>query len=217
MKRPEQPASAGGFQKPELLASAGGFERPEQPASAGGFQKPELLAPAGDFEKLKTALYFGADAVYLGGKQFSLRSFAGNFTAEEMKEAVSYAHARGKKVYVAANIFARNADFPALADAFAYLQKIGADAALVSDPGAFALARRVAPRLPLHISVHCREAAFHASQPQRHGSCNQKDNLQLLIPPPFFLPSGLLPLLICESAAGGLSGDQPCREKNSRK
>ena len=70
-----------------------------------------------------------------------------------MKEAVSYAHARGKKVYVAANIFARNADFPALADAFAYLQKIGADAALVSDPGAFALARRVAPRLPLHIST----------------------------------------------------------------
>ena len=62
---------------------------------------PELLAPAGNYEKLKTALYFGADAVYLGGKQFSLRSFAGNFTAEEMKEAVSYAHARGKKVYVA--------------------------------------------------------------------------------------------------------------------
>ena len=152
-ERPEQPAPAGGFQKPEQPASAGGFERPELLAPAGDFEKPELLAPAGDFEKLKTALYFGADAVYLGGKQFSLRSFAGNFTAEEMKEAVSYAHARGKKVYVAANIFARNADFPALADAFAYLQEIGADAALVSDPGAFALARRVAPRLPLHIST----------------------------------------------------------------
>ena len=87
MKRPEQPASAGGFERPEQPASAGGFERPEQPASAGGFQKPELLAPAGDFEKLKTALYFGADAVYLGGKQFSLRSFAGNFTAEEIGRA----------------------------------------------------------------------------------------------------------------------------------
>ena len=76
----------------------------------------ELLAPAGDFEKLKTALYFGADAVYLGGKDFSLRAFADNFTAEEMARAVAYAHALGKKVYVTANIFARNADFAPLGD-----------------------------------------------------------------------------------------------------
>ena len=116
-------------------------------------QGVELLAPAGSFEKLKTALYFGADAVYLGGRQFSLRSFADNFSASEMKEAVAYAHARGKKVYVAANIFARELDFPALADYFVYLREIGADAALVTDAGAFFLARKVAPDLPLHIST----------------------------------------------------------------
>ena len=80
----------------------------------------ELLAPAGNFEKLKTALYFGADAVYLGGKQFSLRSFADNFSNEELKEAVSYAYIHGKKVYVAANIFMREADFPALAEYFVF-------------------------------------------------------------------------------------------------
>ena len=77
-------------------------------------KKCELLAPAGNFEKLKTALYFGADAVYLGGKSFSLRSFSDNFDSDGLKSAVAYAHERGKKVYVTANIFAKNADFPAL-------------------------------------------------------------------------------------------------------
>lgn len=113
----------------------------------------ELLAPAGNFEKLKTAFRFGADAAYLGGKDFSLRSFADNFSAEELRAAVEYAHARGKKVYVTANIFAKNADFAALADYFRYLQEIGADAALVTDVGAFSLARQVAPKLPLHVST----------------------------------------------------------------
>lgn len=113
----------------------------------------ELLAPAGNFEKLKTAFRFGADAAYLGGKDFSLRSFADNFSAEELRAAVEYAHARGKKVYVTANIFAKNADFAALADYFRYLQEIGADAALVTDVGAFSLAKQVAPKLPLHVST----------------------------------------------------------------
>ncbi len=113
----------------------------------------ELLAPAGNFEKLKVAFRFGADAAYLGGKDFSLRSFADNFSAEELRAAVEYAHARGKKVYVTANIFAKNADFAALADYFRYLQEIGADAALVTDVGAFSLAKQVAPKLPLHVST----------------------------------------------------------------
>ena len=113
----------------------------------------ELLAPAGNFEKLKTAFRFGADAAYLGGKDFSLRSFADNFSAEELRAAAEYAHARGKKVYVTANIFAKNADFAALADYFRYLQEIGADAALVTDVGAFSLAKQVAPKLPLHVST----------------------------------------------------------------
>ena len=105
----------------------------------------ELLAPAGDFEKLKTALYFGADAVYLGGKEFSLRAFADNFTEEELAAAVACAHGQGRKVYVTVNIFARNADFARLGRYFAFLQEIGADAALVTDAGALACARSAAP------------------------------------------------------------------------
>ena len=115
--------------------------------------KPELLAPAGNLAKLKCAFRFGADAVYVGGKAFSLRAFADNFTDEELAEGISYAHARGKKVYVAANIFARNGDLPALAEHFRTLEGLGADAVLVSDLGALALCRRVAPALAVHIST----------------------------------------------------------------
>lgn len=116
-------------------------------------KKPELLAPAGNLNKLKTAFYYGADAVYLGGKSFSLRTFADNFTDGELAEAVSYAHARGKKVYVCANIFAKNADFSALETHFRYLEKIGADAVLISDLGVLRACRRVAPKLSVHIST----------------------------------------------------------------
>lgn len=115
--------------------------------------KAELLAPAGNFTKMKTAILFGADAVYVGGKNFSLRSFADNFTRDELKEGVEYAHARGKRVYVTVNIYARNADFAELSDYLVYLQSVGADAALVSDPGIIALAKKVAPELSLHLST----------------------------------------------------------------
>lgn len=113
----------------------------------------ELLAPAGNIAKLKTALYFGADAVYVGGKDFSLRSFADNFTREELSEGINYAHARGKKVYVTANVFAKNADMSLLEDYFAYLQSVEADAAIISDSGVFAAARKSAPALDIHIST----------------------------------------------------------------
>ncbi len=113
----------------------------------------ELLAPAGNFEKLKIALYYGADAVYFGGKAFSLRSFAENFTDEELAAAISYVHSRGKKAYVCANIFARNDDFAQLERHFSLLQELGADGVLISDPGALRLCRRVAPALPVHIST----------------------------------------------------------------
>ncbi len=113
----------------------------------------ELLAPAGNFSKLKTALYFGADAVYLGGKDFSLRSFADNFSREELINAVKYAHALGKKVYVTVNIFARNADLAGMENYFAFLAGSGADAALVSDPGVMSVCRRCAPGLAVHIST----------------------------------------------------------------
>lgn len=115
--------------------------------------KVELLAPAGNYAKLKTALYFGADAVYLGGKNFSLRTFADNFTEEELSSAVTFAHAQNKKVYVTANVFARNADFAYLKDYFAFLQEVGVDGAIVSDPGAIYLAKQVAPKLSLHLST----------------------------------------------------------------
>ena len=113
----------------------------------------ELLAPAGNRAKLNTAFYFGADAAYLGGKRFSLRSFADNFSDEELKDAVSYAHSLGKKVYVTANIFARNADLGAMEDYFAMLYAVGADAVLVSDPGVLAAAKKAAPKLAVHIST----------------------------------------------------------------
>ncbi len=116
-------------------------------------KKAELLAPAGNLQKLKTAFYFGADAVYVGGKTFSLRTFADNFTGDELREGIAYAHERGKKVYVAANIFARNADFPQLTEYFKFLLDAGADAVLVSDLGAFRACRRVAPSLPVHVST----------------------------------------------------------------
>lgn len=113
----------------------------------------ELLAPAGNLQKLKLAFYFGADAVYVGGKAFSLRTFADNFTDEELAEGVAYAHERGKRVYVAANIFARNVDFGRLEEYFRFLQEIKADAVLISDLGAFRLCRKAAPDLPVHIST----------------------------------------------------------------
>ena len=115
--------------------------------------KVELLAPAGNFAKLKTAFYFGADAAYIGGKAFSLRSFADNFDADELKKAVTFAHNLGKKVYVTANIFAKNADFCALSDYFKYLYDIGVDAAIISDSGVFYAAKKAAPKLAVHIST----------------------------------------------------------------
>ncbi len=113
----------------------------------------ELLAPAGNFAKLKTAIYFGADAVYIGGKDFSLRSFADNFTREELCAAVKYAHALGKKVYVTVNIFAKNADMEPMCDYFSFLYSAGADAAIISDSGVFAAAKKSAPKLAVHIST----------------------------------------------------------------
>lgn len=115
--------------------------------------KIELLAPAGNLNKLKLAFYYGADAVYVGGKSFSLRTFADNFTDAELKEGISFAHERGKKVYIAANIFARNADIKPLEEYFTLLEEIGADAVLVSDLGAFRIVRRVAPKLSVHVST----------------------------------------------------------------
>ncbi len=115
--------------------------------------KTELLAPAGSFEKLKTALYFGADAAYVGGKAFSLRTFADNFTTDELRAATKLSHEKNKKLYVTANVFARNADFALLKDYFQTLEEIGVDGAIISDAGAIYLCKQVAPKLEIHLST----------------------------------------------------------------
>ena len=116
-------------------------------------KKIELLAPAGNFSKLKTAVYYGADAVYLGGKSFSLRAFSDNFTDEELIEAVKFAHVKNVKIYVTVNIFARNSDFEKAVDYFRFLEKIGVDAVLITDVGLISLCKAVAPKLKIHLST----------------------------------------------------------------
>ncbi len=116
-------------------------------------KKIELLAPAGNFSKLKTAVYYGADAVYLGGKSFSLRAFSDNFTDEELIEAVKFAHVKNVKIYVTVNIFARNSDFEKAAEYFRFLEKIGVDAVLITDVGLISLCKSVAPDLKIHLST----------------------------------------------------------------
>ena len=116
-------------------------------------KKPELLAPAGTMEKLQMALAYGADAAYLGGAQFGLRAFGGNFTNEEIRAAVSLAHGVGKKIYVTVNVFPHNDDLVSLPDYLRFLADAEVDAVLVADLGVFMLAREVAPQLPVHIST----------------------------------------------------------------
>lgn len=115
--------------------------------------KLELLAPSGDKNKLKTAFYYGADAVYVGGKSLSLRQNAGNFTDEELLEAVDFAHQNGKKVYVTVNIFARNYDIEKAEEYFRFLESAKIDGAIISDPGLIMTAREVAPTLNINVST----------------------------------------------------------------
>lgn len=116
-------------------------------------KKPEILAPAGNLEKLKTAIDFGADAVYLGGNKLNLRAFADNFSNEELAEGIKYAHDRGKKAYVALNVFPHNEDLDGLEDYLLELYNLGVDAAIVADPGIIMTAREVVPNLELHLST----------------------------------------------------------------
>lgn len=124
--------------------------------------KVELLAPAGDMQKLKTALYFGADAVYVGGKALSLRASAGNFTDEELISAVEYVHNLGKKIYVTVNIFARNYDIENAEKYFKFLESIGVDGAIISDIGLIDLCRKVAPNLSVNVSTQANTQNYKA-------------------------------------------------------
>lgn len=126
-------------------------------------KKIELLAPAGDLEKLKIAVLYGADAVYLGGTSFSLRAKAKNFDTQQMGEGIEFAHSHGAKVYVTCNIFAHNEDFEHMADYFRELRELGADALLIADPGVFALARKTVPDMDLHISTQANNTNYHTA------------------------------------------------------
>jgi len=114
---------------------------------------PELLAPAGNLEKLKVAVHYGADAVYLGDKTFSLRQKAGNFSLQEMEAARDFLRPRGVKLYVTVNIFAHNHDFCGFDDYLRQLDSLGADALIVADPGIFRRIRRLLPHMPIHLST----------------------------------------------------------------
>jgi putative protease len=114
---------------------------------------PELLAPAGSYEKMVTAIHYGANAVYLGGKQFSLRARASNFDENGLRQAIAYAHSMGVKIYVTVNIFAHNRDLEDVEPYLFMLQDAGTDGLIVSDPGILSIARRVVPNMPLHLST----------------------------------------------------------------
>ncbi|ACA46859.1 U32 family peptidase [Clostridium botulinum] len=123
-------------------------------------KKPELLAPAGNLEKLKTAINFGADAVYLGGSRLNLRAFADNFTDDELQEGIKYAHDRGRKVHVTINVFPRNEDFDGLEEYLKKLYEFNVDAIIVSDPGIIMTARETVPNLEIHLSTQANTVNF---------------------------------------------------------
>lgn len=123
-------------------------------------RKMELLIPAGSLDVLKTAVIYGADAVYLGGEAFGLRAKAKNFTNEEIREGIAFAHERGVKVYITANILAHNEDLPGVEAYFEELREIRPDALIISDPGVFAIARRVIPDMEIHISTQANNTNY---------------------------------------------------------
>ena len=127
------------------------------------YKKPELLIPASSLEVLKTAVIFGADAVYIGGEAFGLRAKAKNFSSEEMVEGVAFAHAHGVKVYVTANILAHNYDLEGARKYFAELRDMKPeqpDALIISDPGMFMIAKEVWPQVEVHISTQANNTNY---------------------------------------------------------
>lgn len=116
-------------------------------------KKPELLAPAGNLEKLKVAVHYGADAVFIGGQEYGLRSNADNFTLEEMAEGVQFAKKYGAKIYVTTNIYAHNENIPGLEEYLRGLEHVGVHGIIVADPLIIETARRVAPKLEVHLST----------------------------------------------------------------
>ncbi|NLL04308.1 MAG: U32 family peptidase [Clostridiaceae bacterium] len=123
-------------------------------------EKVELLAPAGNLEKLKMAIIYGADAVYLGGEEFGLRANADNFTREQLIEALDFAHSRGKKVYVTMNIIPHNDDFSGIPNYVRTITELGVDAIILSDPGVFALVKQISPNMEIHLSTQANNTNY---------------------------------------------------------
>ena len=123
-------------------------------------KRPEILSPAGDLERLKFAVLYGADAVYIGGEAFGLRAKAKNFSMEDMKEGIQFAHEHNVRVYVTANILAHNGDLPGVEEYFKELKEIGPDALIISDPGVFMIAKRVCPEIEIHISTQANNTNY---------------------------------------------------------
>ena len=127
-------------------------------------RKLELLSPAGDMERMKMAVLYGADAVYLAGTDFGMRAFAGNFTPEELPEAVKFAHDHGVKAHVTVNIMPRNDEIAQLPDYLSRLDDAGVDALIIADLGAFTLAKKYAPHCELHVSTQQSIANYECAQ-----------------------------------------------------
>lgn len=123
-------------------------------------KKPELLIPASSLEVLKVAVIFGADAVYIGGEAFGLRAKAKNFSPEDMKEGIAFAHEHGVKVYVTANILAHNRDLKGIREYFFELKEVHPDALIIADPGVFMLAKEICPELERHISTQANNTNY---------------------------------------------------------
>ena len=123
-------------------------------------KKPEILAPANSLEVLKTAIHYGADAVYIGGEMYGLRAKAKNFSREDMEAGIAFAHERGRKVYVTANITAHNRDLAGVREYFKELREIRPDALIISDPGVFAIAREICPEIDIHVSTQANNVNY---------------------------------------------------------
>lgn len=124
------------------------------------YKKPELLLPASNLEVLKLAFIYGADAVYIGGEMYGLRAKAKNFSLEDMKEGIEFAHKRGKKVYVTANIIAHNEDLKGFREYFKELKEIYPDALIISDPGVLEIAKEIIPDMEIHISTQANNVNY---------------------------------------------------------
>lgn len=123
-------------------------------------KKPEILAPASSLEVLKTAVYYGADAIYIGGEMYGLRAKAKNFSAEDMKAGIEFAHEHGKKVYVTANITAHDRDLAGVEEYFGELKEMSPDALIISDPGVFSIAKQICPEIDIHVSTQANNVNY---------------------------------------------------------